>query len=410
MLAAVGSVAGVRLLTGVLSPDLYGQLALAMTFFTLFQQILIAPFSGAFSRFYTLAQEKNQLIAYFESVFWLGARFSLLLLGLGILVVIIMGAAGQVDLAVMAIATMLYTLISGINIFSNSIQNAARYRIVVAWHQGIAQWLRFLGAVLLIVILSPSSQIAMFGYSLSAAMVLASQIFFLRRSVLKDLPSWRNLLRTAPDDWGKKILTYAYPSMFWGLFTWAQLTSDRWALQIFTTTQDVGFYSALYQLGYYPILLLNTVISQFIAPILFRQAGDATDPSRWEKTSRMTHFLIAASLAATVVLFIVTYLFHTQIFNVLVAAEYRGVSSYLPWLVLSSGLFNTGLMASLLIMSAMDTRKLIVPKITTAITGIGLNFLGAMWFGLPGVVAGSIIFAVFHLIWIGILNIQHSNR
>jgi O-antigen/teichoic acid export membrane protein len=105
-----------------------------------------------------------------------------------------------------------------------------------------------------------------------------------------------------------------------------------------------------------------------------------------------------------------TYLFHTQIFNILVAAEYRGVSPYLPWLVLSSGLFNTGLMASLLIMSAMNTRKLIVPKITTAITGIGLNFLGAMWFGLPGVIAGSIIFAVFHLIWIGILNIQHSNR
>ncbi len=145
----MGSVVGVRLLTGVLEPSLYGQLALAMTFFTLFQQILIAPLGGGFSRFFILTQEKDQLNAYFESVFWLGSRLILLILGIGALTVVILGAAGQVDLAVMAIATMLYTLITGVNIFADSIQNAARYRVVVAWHQGIAQWLRFFGAVAL---------------------------------------------------------------------------------------------------------------------------------------------------------------------------------------------------------------------------------------------------------------------
>jgi len=155
---------------------------------------------------------------------------------------------------------------------------------------------------------------------------------------------------------------------------------------------------------------LNTVISQFMAPILFRQAGDTTDPVRWDRTSRMTHFLIVASIVNTLILFLATFFFHRQIFNILVAAEYRSVSAFLPWLVLSSGLFTAGQMASLLIMSAMNTRKLILPKITTAITGIGLNFLGAMWFGLPGVVGASLIFAVFHLVWIGILNIQHTNR
>ncbi len=142
----MGSVVGVRLLTGVLSPSLYGQLALAMTFFTLFQQILIAPLAGGFSRFFILTQEKDQLTAYFESIFWLGSRLMLLILGMGALTAAILGAAGQPDLAVMAIATLLYTLITGINSFASSIQNAARFRVVVAWHQGIAQWLRFLGS------------------------------------------------------------------------------------------------------------------------------------------------------------------------------------------------------------------------------------------------------------------------
>jgi O-antigen/teichoic acid export membrane protein len=403
-------VVGVRLLTGVLTPSLYGQLALAMTFFTLFQQILLAPIGGAFSRFFILAQEKEQLTAFFQSVFWLAGRYSMLLLGLGVLIVAILVAAGQVDLAVMAIATALYTFVTGINIFADNIQNAARHRIVVAWHQGIAQWLRFLGAVFLVMVLSPSSQIAMFGYGISAAVVLTSQIYFLRHSVLKDRSPWHNFARHLPDEWVKKILAYAYPSIFWGLFTWAQLTSDRWALQIFTTTQDVGFYSALYQLGYYPVMLLTTVISQFIAPILYRQAGDITDPVRVKKTRRSTWLLVLSSLSGTLILFILALIFHTTLFQFLVAAEYRGVSSFLPWIILSAGLFSAGQMASLLMMSGLSPKQLILPKIFTAFLGLGLNFLGAFWLGLPGVVLAGIIYSMVYLSWVSVLNLRFSPR
>ncbi len=406
----MGSVVGVRLLTGVLVPSLYGQLALAMTFFTLFQQILIAPLGGGFSRFFILTQEKDQLNAYFESIFWLGSRLILLILGIGALTVIILGAAGQVDLAIMAIATMLYTLITGVNIFADSIQNAARYRVVVAWHQGIAQWLRFFGAVVLITILSPSSQIAMFGYTISAAFVLASQMYFLRRSLLKNRAPWQKIMRTSPDEWAIKILTYVRPSVFWGLFSWARLTSDRWALQIFTTTHDVGYYSVLYQLGYYPVILLTTVISQFIAPLLYRQAGDISDPVRWQKTRRSTWFLVLVSLTGTVILFFLTLFFHATIFKFLVAVEYRGVSAFLPWIILSAGLFSAGQMASLLMMSGLNPKMLILPKIFTAILGLSLNFIGAYLFGLPGILLAGIIYSVVYLIWVGVLNLRFTTR
>ncbi len=217
-------------------------------------------------------------------------------------------------------------------------------------------------------------------------------------------------MRTSPDEWAIKILTYVKPSIFWGLFSWAQLTSDRWALQIFTTTHDVGYYSVLYQLGYYPVILLTTVISQFIAPILYRQAGDISDPVRWQKTRRSTWLLVLVSLTGTVILFFLTLFFHATIFKFLVAVEYRGVSAFLPWIILSAGLFSAGQMASLLMMSGLNPKMLILPKIFTAILGLSLNFIGAYLFGLPGILLAGIIYSVVYLIWVGVLNLRFTTR
>lgn len=406
-LAAIGALVGVRLLTDVLSPSLYGQLALAMTLFTLIQQLLVGPFAGAFTRLYTVAFENNEVPSYLQSIFWLMGQFGLLILAIGAVVVIVMEISGQGNLVLLAVATILFTLIAGINILLDGIQTAARHRIVVAWHQSISIWLRFLGAIFLISLLSASSQVAMAGYAISALFVLASQTYFFKLSISKDINFRALAMRAVRGKWVDKIYTYASPSITWGIFTWAQMTSDRWALQAFTSTQVVGYYSALYQIGYYPIILLSTVISQFISPILFHQVGEATDPVRWRKAKRLVGWLVLASSAGTLTLFGITYLLHKPIFGLLVGDEYRVVSSYLPWLTLSAGLFTIGQITSLLIMTTLNPKRLLLPKIITAVAGVLLNFLGAMWFGLPGIVFASIIFSVAYLVWVVFLTAHH---
>ena len=406
-LAAVGALVGVRLLTEVLAPTLYGQLALAMTLFTLIQQLLVGPFAGAFTRFYTVAFENNEVPSYLQSIFWLMGRFGLLVLILGAAAVIFMEVSGQGDLVLLTVTTILFTLIAGTNIFLDGIQTAARHRIVVAWHQSISIWLRFLGAVLLISLLSASSQVAMAGYAISALFVLASQAYFFKFSISKDINYQTLAMRPVRGIWVDKINIYASPSIIWGIFTWAQMTSDRWALQAFTSTQVVGYYSALYQIGYYPIILLSTVLSQFISPILFHQVGEATDLVRWEKAKRLVGWLVLASSAGTMSIFGITLLLHKPIFGLLVGDEYRIVSSYLPWLTLSAGLFTIGQMKSLLIMTTLNPKQLLLPKILTAVAGVLLNFLGAMWFGLPGIVFASIIFSASYLAWVSILTTHH---
>lgn len=93
----------------------------------------------------------------------------------------------------------------------------------------------------------------------------------------------------------------------------------------------------LYQIGFYPISLATGMAVQFLAPILFQRAGDASDSVRAAGATRLGWRLTALALVLTVVAFIIVYLLHDLLFALLVAAEYRTVSHLLPWMVLAGG-------------------------------------------------------------------------
>jgi O-antigen/teichoic acid export membrane protein len=316
---------------------------------------------------------------------------------------------GQARTGNLVFASTCFILLFGTNNMLDSLQTAARRRGVVALHQGASQWLRFLFAVALIGVFGGTSAVGMWGYALSALVVLLSQLYFFARRAL-DGQSLMNLIyRAVPGEWYPRIFAYAAPLMSWGIFTWAQMTSDRWALKTFTSSQEVGYYSALYQLGYYPLVLLSSVITQFIQPLLFKDIGDGSDPLRRTIARRRVLRLSAGALAVTLLLTAAAFWLHEPLFALLVSAEYRHVSGYLPGLVLSSGLLSSGQMASLFMMSKLKPQKLIVPKIATAVLGAGLNFLGAYWLGLPGVVFAGILFSLIYFIWMTILNWSESS-
>jgi len=59
--------------------------------------------------------------------------------------------------------------------------------------------------------------------------------------------------------------------------------------------------------------------------------------------------------------------------------------------------------AVLSLLSGVNTRVLIAPKIVTALLGVLLNFAGAFWLGIRGVVYAGIVVSSIYLAWILIL-------
>jgi len=161
----------------------------------------------------------------------------------------------------------------------------------------------------------------------------------------------------------------------------------------------VGKYAVVYQLGYAPIGMLTGLLMALFGPILYEKSGAGKDASRDLAVHKMSWAITKMALLLTIVAFGLSLSFHDDVFGLLVAEPFRSVSYLLPWVVLAGGVFAAGQMLSLKLMAELRSRQLIRIKITTAVIGVTINFVGAWIYGVDGVVAGLVVFSAVYLAW-----------
>lgn len=399
MVVVLGGVAAVRVLTQKLSPEQYGELALGMTLATFIQQVNFAGLGMAAMRFFSVVAEKQQLKYFLKAIAKLMANRIFISAGLFI-------ATGAALLIFhhgkwlgLATAAFLFAVISSYPSVLDGMQNAARQRVIVAWHQGLAQWLRVIFALAFIIIFGSYSTMVMLGYALASLVVLISQYLFFHIKFHRPLEENGHGSLKDIDSWEQQISKYSWPFVFWGIFSWSQIVSDRWALQAFTGTSNVGFYAVLYQIGYYPVSLAVTLLIQLVAPIVFNRAGDGLDDLELSEAHKLNMQFLKYAVCFVVFISAISLLFHKQIFWLLVASQFRSVSSFLPIMVLAGGIFGCGQIVSIFLLSGVETQSLLAPKIGSAVIGIVLNIIGAYWFGMAGVVWANVIFSSVYMGW-----------
>jgi O-antigen/teichoic acid export membrane protein len=396
--AVAGALVSVRLLTEYLAPSEFGELALGLTLASLINQTVFGPLYNGISRFYAPAAEAGELGGHLRAARGLVASGTVVAALLLLVLVVILLAMQRQQWLPITVAAIAFATVSGYNTVLTGVQNAARQRAVVALHQGAEPWVRVLAAIGMILVLGAFSAAALVGYVLASCGILASQWWFLRR--LRPVPGAPERV----DHWRAQTLQYAWPFAAWGVFYWAQSASDRWALGLLASTTDVGLYAVLYQLGYYPVSMATGMVMQFLTPIFFARAGDASDRTRSAGVTRLSGRLTLWSLAMTLVLGGLAFALHEEVFRVFLAREYWSASALLPWMVLGGGVFAAGQIIALNLMSQLKTRTMMVAKIGTAVLGVVLNFAGAYWFGMGGVVLAGLAFSVVYLVWMAVLQ------
>ncbi len=410
VLAAAGAVVGVRVLTELLPPKAYGELALGMTAATLLNQVVFGPLSNGASRFYAVAQEGQAISAYLGALKRMTLAATGWVLALALTAIGLLLAAGYGRWLGLVLAALAFGLLSGYNGILDAIQNAARQRLVVAWHQGLAAWGRFLVAAGLIVLLGSSSTGALVGFAAALVLVLVSQSWFLLRTptaLRHGAPADRSALR----NWRGQLVAYSWPFAAWGWLTWAQQVSDRWALGLYATTDQVGQYAVLYQLGYYPVMLASGVVLQLVGPVLFQRAGTGRDLDRLRASNDLSRSLALWTAIVTLALFGLLLLSHRQLFSLVVAEPYRGVSGLLPWMVLAGGLFAVGQVLSFEFQTSFNTRFMLLPMGLTAVLGIAFNLVGAAVYGVGGVVGACVLWSATHCLLLGLgLNARPNSQ
>jgi O-antigen/teichoic acid export membrane protein len=126
--------------------------------------------------------------------------------------------------------------------------------------------------------------------------------------------------------------------------------------------------------------------------------------------NRLSWNLTGFVLGATGAAFLLSLLFHRQIFEVLVASEYAAVSRLLPWMLLAGGIFAAGQTIALNLMSQMRTRAMMAAKIATALMGVALNFAGAYWLGITGIVIAAVLFSILYFAWMAMFSVRSPRQ
>lgn len=402
-LAIVGYLVGVRLFTGLLTPDIYGELALVMTVATLINQIVLGPLANGVVRFYAPAVEQGDLCGYLNAVRRLVLLATVSIVFINLVTITCLLIVGKTKWIAVATATLIFAILSSYDSILSGIQNAARQRSIVALHQGMIAWGRYLVAAGLMLWLGATSTVAMVGFAVAVIPVLGSQYLFFRKIVPQNMPS-----AVRENNWAEQIWRFSWPYASWGIFSWAQQASDRWALGFFATTKEVGLYAVLFQLGYYPIMMATGIAMQLLAPIIFQRAGDGSDSQRNADVSKLSWRLSRYCLGLTVLAFGMAVLFHAQIFRIFVNKEYASVSYLLPWVLLSGGVFAVGQTLELNLASQMKTPTLVMAKIVTSLFGVLIYFAGALLLGIIGVVFASVFISLLYSTWIIVLSSRET--
>lgn len=398
--AVVGSLALVKVLTSYLSPDQYGQLALGLTVAGLVSQVVMGGITAGIGRFYSIAAENHDLTGYFLASCRIMGYATIAVIVIGIILgagLIILGYFQWLSLEV---AIIVFSVLSGYNTSLSSIQNAARQRSIVAIHIGLEAWLKILLVMSLVLWLGKSSTVVAIGFACSALLVTTSQFFFLTRTIPKIKIK---IKKEQYQKWFSQIWDYSLPFTTWGGFTWLLQVSDRWALQAFGTTSDVGQYAVLFQLGFTPITLITGMVISFMAPILYKRSGDANDHTRNANVHQIAWQMTYLSLIATLIGFAITFFLHEWLFYLFVASKYWAISYLLPWVVLAGGVFAAGQMMALKLMSEMKPSAMQTAKIFSALIGTILNIVGAAIAGIQGVVVALLVFSSIYIVWMAML-------
>jgi O-antigen/teichoic acid export membrane protein len=439
----MGSLVLVRVLTSYLTPNEYGQLALSLTAVGLISQVAMNSVGASIGRFFPVAITRQDLPNFTltaHKILRVTAGASLLL---GIFLSVTLWLNQHSDWALLCLLGFSFATLSFYNFTANTVQNAARYRAIVALNSSLEAWLKVLLGVFIIVIFGASASSALIGYMIAVCFVLVSQWYFFKH-ISKKYADKNNSYRSTchntekvnqnhelpfnnisthkhnQNEWQHDIWQFAWPFATWGVFTWAQQVSDIWSLKTFTSTLEVGLYTVVFQLGYAPILLLNTMVQVFLGPILNQLIEPMVDrathytkdfstklqnnPKKTNAIYRITWITTFLSLTLTFLMFIIVLNTNEWLFSFLVASEFRSASIYLPYMILAGGLFSAGQILSLKLMSEFNSRRMLSVKIFTALLGLIMNIIGAWAYGISGVIGSMIIFSLSYFLWMVLLT------
>lgn len=365
---------GMRVLTAVMSPALYGRYALVVGFLGLCAALLVNPIAQAMSRFVHEAALSGEMRAFLRR--GLGTTTSMAALG-ALFAPFFIHFYLQSETNAILIGILIALTLIGANLRDRQLGlfNTFRWRGRYVTLATIDAWTKTLAIALVITLLGPSLLSVLIGMALGTwALALAG------------LPWLLQLSRHHPPQDEKRpgfelesATRYALPLFGVNLLAWLVATSDRYMIAGMLGEEDLGRYVASWQVAQAIPSLLATVFFPMFTPILFQKmAAHPNEPLRLDK--------YALGISASTLLFGGMLLADLDsAFGILVSREtYRTGDEVVPFVLFGQLLYALHQVAEHEAYFQKRTGRLIFANGAAALVTLSLNWLLAPRLGIMG--------------------------
>ena len=326
--AIVGIIA-IPIITRLFPPEVYGKYVLVVATVSFLSAIAVAWVGSSTIRFFPAYELSGELNKFYTVLLKL-TIFSIGSVGILFLATLfsLKNKISPDFYFLMCIGALLFVVSS----FWSVLLNLLRAKRKVARYSTFSIWMSVAGlgiGIAIVLILHTGVEGLLWGAIIST--VIAIPLLW---KVSLGIPSLRG--GNVRSRMGWEIAKYGIPAMAINVLSWAQNLSDRYILEFFRGSMEVGIYSPNYTIAEYSIFLITSLFLLSSSPIAFDIWEKRGIKASQEFMSKLTRYYLIIGLPAAVGLGLLA----EPIVHILVAPQYYPGYRIIP--LVASGAFLVG--------------------------------------------------------------------
>ncbi len=404
LIAALGTLFGVRLLTEFISPTVFGEYKLLLAAISLMTGIFIRPFIQFAMREYHDAEKTDVIILFLRNI---RGMFRKYIFGVAILFAVIIYFSNG---GLLTVPSYLLLLLPLVLVLTNSVE-LERALMVTQNRQAHASlvsigrnWLIPIAAVTMTMLATQSVGFLFVGTMVGLVGILLLQ---LRTELEIKVPVDGISGGLELAGMRHEALKYGLPLAAVGLLSWFVHESDRFFLSYYHSQEVVGIYSAAYGLVSAPFTLVVGSMAQFLYPIMFKVSASGNQKSKLNVLKAM---LITSSAICLIGVVIVS-LFDEQIAWLALGEDYRQkATGLLIWIAMGYGFLAVSMSFDLAAYGGKRTSDMFIAYGIAAILNVSFNVALIPEYGAKGAVIATLISLFFYLITMAALFLYRERN
>lgn len=263
VIVAIINMAGIRIVTEFLSPEILGEATLWVGIAILLKNIFVSPFLNYQIRFYPEYRSQNKGISY-NSV---ALKILLILvicssvLFIFSTLVLMMNDVIKINFLILFL-TLIYFSSDSIRSFGINILQAERRQKEFAIYSILESFITYLTVFLLILYL-PKAESYIAAFVIAILFIIILMKIFIPIKINFKFKTEENI-----ELFKNEAFKFALPLVPVAILSWIMNLSNRYIIEILGNTADVGIFIASFSIASRPFIILSGIATNFFRPIL----------------------------------------------------------------------------------------------------------------------------------------------